>query len=69
MRGKTGFWMLFLTGGLVGAALTLLLTPWRGPELLERIQHRSPEKRLRALEKRLRRLEEQHFDTGDPEIP
>ncbi len=69
MKGKTGFWLLFLTGGLVGAALTLLLTPWRGPELRERLASPSPEKRLKDLEKRLRRLEEQHFDTGEPEIP
>ncbi len=67
MKGKAAFWMLFLTGGLVGAALTLLLTPWRGPELRERVASRSPEKRLRALEKRLRRLEQEHF--GEPEAP
>ncbi len=69
MKGRIGFWMLFLTGGLVGAALTLLLTPWRGPELRERVASRSPEQRIRALEKRLRRLEEEHFDTGEPEVP
>lgn len=59
MSKRCGYSILaFAFGTIFGASLALILTPWRGEEVRDRLSRVPAEKKLERVRKKLEKLEE-----------
>ena len=59
MSKRCGYSILaFTLGAIFGASLALILTPWRGEEVRDRLSRVPAERKLERVRKKLEKLEE-----------